>query len=797
MLFHYLKIAFRNLSKNKVFSVINITGLTVGLSACILIGLFIADELSFDQFHEKKENIVRTTMEYKRSEDIKTAVTTGTRVGPRLKATFPWVREYVRTFKVQLPVAYSDKHFSEKNILLADPGLFSVFSFPLVAGSINTALDNHDKVVLSESAAKKYFGSDNPLGKLLQINAKDYQVSAIAKDVPSNSQVQFDFVLNFAGTEAAKTEQWWTANYITYFLLDANRPSNIEKQVATYMATPQVRQEARLAGSDFLNYHFEPLTSVHLYSPLDGFEPNGNITYVYILGAIALLILIIACVNYTNLAIAQSATRRSEIGVRKVLGASHKQLFGQFLGESFILTFFSLLLALAISTQLVAVLNNITGKHISLQDIFNPTALSVILLAGIIISFFAGVYPAIVLSGSSIISILKKQSSMPSSGIGLRRSLIVVQFIISVFLISTTVIILQQLNYIRNKDLGYNKDHLLIIPLSYRQSGKYDGLKTSFKQLPGVNNVSGAYGLPTSIKWSDGITADEGTGKKELSVNAIPVDLDFISTMRMQLLAGKDFTATDLLLMDTTDNGKNYQYSFMLNETAAKSLGWTPEQAIGKKIEKGSPGYVKAVVKDFHFASMHENVGPLLIFLDKSYVQNIFVNINSHDIPTVLSRIGQIWKDRISGDEFSYRFMDDDFNNLYKTEQRTAVIFSTAAGLAIFLACMGLFGLAAFTTARRTKEIGIRKVLGASVMSITGLVAKEFMLLVSIALLIATPVAWIASGKWLQDFAYRINLSWFVFAMTGAGALLIAFLTVGIQALKAATANPVKSIRTE
>jgi putative ABC transport system permease protein len=797
MLFHYIKIAFRKLAKNRIFTVINITGLTVGLSACILIGLFIADELSFDQFNEHKQDIVRTTMEYKKSEDVQTSVSTGTRVGPRLKATFPWVKEYVRTIKSQQPVSYAEKHFNEKNILFADEKMFSVFSFPIIQGDSKTALDAFDKVVLTESTARKYFGATDPLGKTVQISGKDYRVSAVAKDAPANSQIQFDIVLNFAGTQAAKTEQWWTANYITYFLLDSNRPVDFEAQVTAYMATPQVKQEARLEANNFLRFHFEPLTKVHLYSPLDGFEPNGNITYVFILGAIALLILIIACVNYTNLAIAQSATRKGEIGVRKVLGASYKQLFSQFIGESFVVTFFSLLLALAISSQLISVLNNITGKHISPGDLFQPSALLIIFAAGAIISFFAGVYPALVLSGSSIISILKKQGNLPMSGSGLRRSLIVVQFSISVFLISTTVIVLQQLNYIRSKDLGYNKDHLLIIPLSYRQSAKYDGLKSSIKQLPGVSNVSGAYGLPTSIKWSDGISSDEGIGKKELSVKAIPVDLDFINTMHMQLLAGNDFAPSDLLLMDTSNDGKNYQSSFMLNETAARELGWTPAQAIGKRIEKGAPGTVKAVIKDFHFASMHEAVGPLLVFLDKNLVQNIFVNINSNDIPRTLSRIEQVWKDRVPGDEFAYRFMDEDFNNLYKTEQRTAAIFSTAAGLAIFLACLGLFGLAAFTTARRTKEIGIRKVLGASVLNITGLVAKEFMLLVGIALLVATPVAWMIAGKWLEDFAYRINLSWIVFAVTGIGALLIAFMTVGIQAVKAATVNPVKSLRTE
>jgi len=374
------------------------------------------------------------------------------------------------------------------------------------------------------------------------------------------------------------------------------------------MNTPVVKKEARLDGGNYLKYNFEPFTKVHLYSSLDGLEPNSNIIYVYVLGIIALLILIIACVNYTNLAIAQSVNRSAEIGVRKVMGALRTQLFTQFIGESVLITFTALLLAILISLQLLPTLNNITNKHIIAADLLRPLPLLIIFISGIIVSFIAGAYPALVLSGSAIINILRSGFSFSSKGTGMRRSLIVVQFVISLFLISTTIIILQQMSYIRNKDLGYDKEHVIIIPIDSRLLDRYDAIKESVKRIPGVKSVSGAYGLPTSIQWGDGISADNGTEKINLSVRAIPVDQDFLETMNMQLVAGSDFTNADLALMDTSNNGKNFHYTYMLNETAAKNLGWTPQQAINKTIEKGSTGIVKGVVKDFHFASMREPI---------------------------------------------------------------------------------------------------------------------------------------------------------------------------------------------
>lgn len=797
MIRHYLKIAGRNLWKHKIFSGINLIGLTVGITACLLIGLFIADEWKFDKFHTNRDRIVRTTMEYKGNNDVNTSVYTGTRVGPRLKQHFPWVEAYVRTLKSTRPVRYQDNQFTEKNILYADSTFFTVFSFPLLSGNSSTVLNGKDKVVLTASAAKKYFGTTDVTGKVLRIGTeKDYIITGVAKDVPAQSQLQFDFVMNFEGL--GLRDEWWTANYITYFLLKENTaPEQARQQVAAYMTTPDVKKEARLEGENFLRYHFEPLTSVHLYSPLDGFEPNGNITNLYILTTIALLILLIACVNYTNLAIAQSAGRNTEIGIRKVMGAVKKQLFTQFMGESFVVTFLALLFAVFVCIPLLPVMNTITGKHIPVSDLISPITLLVITACGAIIGLLAGAYPALVLSGTAIIKILKPGFSFSASGAGLRKSLIVMQFVISLFLISTTIVVVQQIRYIQSKELGFNKDQTLIIPMDYQLSSRYTTLKDALKQVPGVKSVTGAYGLPTHVQWEDGLMADDGTGKKELSVKAIPVDRDFLETMDMKLIAGTDFSDADLALMDTSNNGANYRDVFILNESAVKRLGWTPEQAIGKTVEKGNKAIIRGVVKDFHFASMRESISPLVIFRDKSLVRNIFLKVNMDNIPSLLSRIEAVWKTRVHDRPFNYRFMDEDFNNLYRTEQRTATIFSISSGLAIFLACMGLFGLAAFTVTQRTKEIGIRKVLGANVLNIATLVSKDFLKLVGYALLIATPAAWLVSHKWLQDFAYRIEVQPWVFMIAGAGVVLIALATVSYHAIKAALLNPVKSLRSE
>jgi len=797
---NYLKTAFRNLRKNKLYSAINIIGLTTGIVCCVLIGLYITNELSYDKFHVNGNRIARITMEYLRGGAVTTVATTGSKVGPQFKRVFPAVEDYARTLKFRRVVRYENKQFSEKRFLYADASFFKIFSFPLLKGDASDALSTTDKIVVTESAAKKYFGTTDAIGRTVRINdAKDFIVSAVAKDVPENSQVRFDFVVNFYNLDGTETEQWWMANYITYFLLhEKDQLSGLQQKISAYMKTDAIRKEAEMEGSDYLTYHLEPFTRVHLYSSIDGFEPNGSITYIYVLGIIALLILMIACVNYTNLAIAQSAGRNAEIGIRKVMGAVRIQLFIQFIGESLLITFIAIVLAVLISVQIVPLFNSITGKHLSSSSLISLKPLLAITISGVLISLIAGAYPALVLSGPVIIKILKTGFSFSSRGASLRKSLIVVQFSISLFLIITTIVILQQIYYIHNKDLGYDKEHIVVLPMDYKAIGKYDGLKQQVSLLPGVTGVSGAYDLPTFVQWNDGFTANNGKQEMHFSAYAIPVDMDFIKTLNMQLIAGNDFTPADLQLADTDNSGNLSRYIFILNETAAKKIGWTPQEALGKTIMKGEkPGAVKAVVKDFHFASMHSVVGPLVIFLDKSYVRNILIKIQSGHVPSLVTQLEKIWKERVPNRPFEYHFMDEDYNNLYIAEQRTADVFTLFAGVAILLACLGLFGLAAFTSLQRTKELGIRKVLGAGLSNIVLLVAAQFLRLVAIAFVIAVPLGWLAANRWLQDFVYRINISWWIFPLAGIAVLFIALVAVGYHALKAALVNPVRSLRTE
>jgi putative ABC transport system permease protein len=415
----------------------------------------------------------------------------------------------------------------------------------------------------------------------------------------------------------------------------------------------------------------------------------------------------------------------------------------------------------------------------------------------LLIGLASGSYPALVLSNGKLITVLKSGLRLTSSGGYFRKSLIVFQFMVSVALIISTIIILQQLSFIRNKDLGYDKEHVIVLPVDQQLRKSYDDVKAAIGQIPGVVGVSGANASPTFVQWSDGINANNGVSQVNIPIKALPSDIGFIKTMNMKIIAGSDFTPADLQLADTSNQYKNFQYSFILNETAVKALGWTPEQAIGKRIEKGAPGTIKAVIKDFHFSSLHEPVGPLMLFLDKDYTNNFFVKVSGQNLSGVINSLQHIWKERAPYRPFEYHFLDEDYNHLYVTEQKTAQVFSTFATLAILLACMGLFGLAAYTTVQRTKEIGIRKVLGASVSTIVGLIAKDFLILTLIAVIIASPIAWYFMNDWLQSFAYRININWWVFVLAGISALLIAFITVSLQSIKAAIANPVKSLKSE
>jgi putative ABC transport system permease protein len=760
----------------------------------LLISIYIWHETGFDRFHQNADRIARVTWEYNFGDAETKTATTGTRVGPEFQRRFPEVVAYVRLLKYPRVVSYGAQQFDEKAFLYADSAFFSLFSFPLLKGNPKSVLDAPNKMVMTESAARKYFGKEDPVGKTVTVGGtKEFLITGIAADAPENSQIQFDFVGSFTSLNAAREEKWSEANYLTYLMLrDRNSFPTLQVKVNDYIKKV-MKDEMKTEGNQFMAYHLEPLTSVHLHSELDGFEPNNNILYIYIMAVVALLILLIACVNYTNLSTAQSARRSAEIAMRKVMGAGRLQVFNQFISETFLLSLCSVILALAMAALLLPSFNQLSGIAFDREILFSPPVLSGLFVLAIFISLAAGAYPAFVLSGARLITVLKSGFTFTGSS-GLRKTLIVFQFVISIFLIVATAVILQQLNFIRNKDLGYNKEQVIVLPVDGQMRERYDDIKLALAAVPGVVSAGGAYEQPTHIGWGDGINTKDG---KQITVNALPADEDFVRTLGLRIIAGTDYNQTDVLQFDTSGEGKNLRYTFMLNESAAKALGWTPEEAIGKTITKGRDGTVKAVVQDFHFRSMHEPINPLVVFLDKRLVGSLFLKVEGQNIRSTLQQLEQAWKSRIQHRPFDYHFLDEDYAALYKAEQRTATVFTAFSSLAVLLACLGLFALTAYTMVQRTKEIGIRKVLGATLADILLLVSKDFLLLILIALFIATPVAFFASQKWLAGFTYKIDLQWWVFAWAGLATLLIAFATISLQAIKTALANPVKSLRTE
>lgn len=794
---NYFKTALRYLQKNKLYTFVNIAGLAIGIASCLLIGVYIGHELSFDRFHAKADRIARVTWEYNFGDAVTKTALTGTKVGPQLQRTFPEVQAYTRTLKYSSVISYKDRMFEEKQFLFADSAFFGIFSFPLLSGDPKTVLNAPDKVVITQAAARKYFGGEDPVGKTVKIGGtKDLVISGVAADVPNNSQIRFDFVAAFTFLNASKEEKWGEANYITYIQVsDKEKLQGLKSKVDAYIKKIG-QEEMQLQGNSYMSFHLEPLTRVHLYSDQEGFEPNGDIIYIYVLAAVALLILLVACVNYTNLSTAQSAGRSAEVGIRKVLGAGKRQVFYQFMWESFLLTFLSVLVALAASVLLLPYFNQLSGKTLQVADILNGVTIAGLAVIAVLVTLTAGAYPSLVLSNGKVIRILKSGFAFTGSN-SLRKSLIVFQFVISIFLIVSTIIILQQLSYINHKDLGYDKEQVVVLPVDRKMQPNYTDIKKALAAHSAIASIGGAYEEPTDIGWSDGLSKGATFNEQEqLSVNALPVDEDFVRTLGLQIVAGSDYSLTDVQQFDTTNEGLNLKYSYILNETAANALGWTPEEAVGKTIAKGREGTVKAVVKDFHFRSLHQAIGPLVIFMDNRMVSRLFVKVKGN-IPAALKHLEITWKQRVPHRPFEYHFLDEDYDALYKAEQRTAGVFTTFSTLAILLACLGLFALTAYAMVRRTKEIGIRKILGATVPDILALVSKDFLKLVVWSLLIAAPIAWYAIHKWLEGFSYKTSVHWWVFAVAGLGTLLVAFVAISAQAIKTALTNPVKNLRTE
>ena len=807
MLTNYVKIAWRNLVRNKAFSAINIVGLALGLATCLLISLFILDELSYDRFNEKSDRIVRVVFRGSMQGGKMNEAHVMPPVGPTLKADYPEVEEATRLRMAGSPfITYGDKTFRDETMAYVDSSFFQVFTLPLIAGDAKTALTRPNTAVITQALARKFFGEEDPIGKVLAIKSWNtaYQVTGVIAEVPTNSHFHFDMFASMASLPDAKSPSWMTSEFFTYLVLPKGYDykqleAKLPQVVSTYMG-PQLQQafgmsfdQFRKKGND-LGLFLQPLTDIHLHSNF-GYElsPSGNIQYVYIFGAIALFMLLIACINFMNLSTAGASKRAKEVGIRKVLGSVRQSLTNQFLIESLLLTMIALVLAVGLVYLALPFFNDLAGKALVL-DVRNASWLVPgLLLLGVVVGVLAGSYPAFFLSSFKPAVVLKgNRFTGDRKSIGLRSSLVVVQFFISITLMIGTTVVYQQLGYIQTKQVGYNKNQVLVLPETGLLDNREEAFRNQLMQDPRVVNVSMSGYLPAGPSNNNNFMVyPEANATQLVKTLRYDVDYNYLSVLGMQLTAGRNFSRA----YGTDSSG------VIVNETAAKTLGWG-DKALGHTITNtGNDGKketyrVIGVVRDFHFRSLHERISPLVMVLGRN-PGTVIAKVKTKDIAGLLTSLKTHWNQFAPDVPFTYSFLDERFNNTYLAEQKTGRILGLFAGLTIFVACLGLFGLATFTAEQRTKEIGVRKVLGASVTSIVGLLSKDFLKLVMIAIVLATPVAWYTMNRWLQDFAYRIDISWWMFAGAGVMAVSIALLTVSFQSIKAALMNPVKSLRAE
>jgi len=809
---NYFKIAWRNLVKNKTFSFINITGLASGLACFILIALYVADELSYDRFNEKAGRIYRINSDIVFGGNKLHLAVASDPMGATLKKDYPQVEEYVRFFSSSGSklVKKGNEYIRENNVAHADSTLFYVFTLPVIAGDVKTALNEPNTVVISESVAKKYFSTTDAVGKNIETNDNGstlYKVTAVMKDIPHNSHFNFDMIFSMDNVEY----QWGnflSHNHQTYLLLrsgtDYKEFEKNFKQFINKYVIPQAAQFMEIKSMDEfekagnkLEYSLMPLTNIHLRSDrVAEMSINGNIQYVYIFSAVALFVLVLACINFMNLSTARSASRAKEVGIRKVVGSEKKLLIRQFLTESILTTVISTVLAIGIAWLCLSWFNNLSAKELHISDLLQPKYLAFLIALPLIVGLLAGTYPAFVLSSFNPIVVLKGKLSGGLKRSTLRNVLVVGQFTASIFLIACTIIVFRQLNYIQTKKLGFSKDQMLIINGTGALGNNRDAFKNEVSKFTGVKGATYAGYLPVAGSSRNDVsfsTEAAMTSTNSVNMQIWNIDHNYIPLMEMEIVKGRNFSKE----FGTDSNAT------IINETAAKLLGW--DEPVGKKLytyfqDGGGNTLISreviGVVKNFHFESMKENIGPLSFRLADNYCATAF-KVNTADIKQLISNIESKWKIMAPGMPFSYQFMDESFDNMYRVEQRTGKLGLTLAVIAILIACLGLFGLVTYTAEQRIKEIGVRKVLGATINNIITMLSKDFMILVLIASALAIPLAWWAMNRWLQDFAYRINIGWWIFIAAGVIALLIALITVSSQAIKAALANPVKSLRTE
>ncbi len=783
---HNFKIARRNLVKNKSYSLLNILGLAIGMACSILILLWVQHELSYDRFHTNANYIYRLSCN---GGDFRTAVSPAGLAGglqrelPEVTSTVRLTHQYSALFEVD------NRKFQEKRVFYADSNFLDMFTFPLVAGNTSTALDRSDGIVITEETARKYFGDEMALGKMIRMNnSLNFTITGVVDNIPSNSHLQFDIILPMS--HLGKTdrnlinETWDNFNFYTYIQLsenildaDSKRAGLLEKISRIYKA-----HESELD----ISFNLQPLADIHLHSNLQiDVAGHGNVQYVNIFFGVSLLILVVACINFMNLATARSVPRAKEVGLRKVVGARRNQLIGQFLSESLIISFLSLGIAVLIVYMMLPAFNEISGKQLVITFLDEKLLLWLITIA-LITGFLSGSYPALFLSGFKPVNMMKAKMKFGGSNLFFRNSLVVTQFAVSMLLLVGTIVIYNQLNYIKTKSLGFDKENLLYIPMTGELYSKREALETALQQNTLTSNYTIISDLPArlitgtiNVQWK-GKDPDDQT-----VIPSIDVDENFIDVFQVQVATGRGFSkafATD-------------ESNYIINEKAMQIMGMTPDNVIGSQLTfDNSEGSIIGVVKDFNFKPLQYAIEPLVLRFNRRF-RIVVVRTPANSTENAIAALEKIHH-RLNPDyPFAYNFVDKDLENQYRGEQQMGTIFNLFALLAIFISCLGLYGLAAYTAEQRTREIGIRKVLGASTFSLVNFLSRDFLKLVALSLIIATPLSWHFMNQWLQDFAYRTEISWWMFAVAGMATLVLTILTVSYQVVSAALMNPVKSLR--
>ncbi|KQS33491.1 ABC transporter permease [Dyadobacter sp. Leaf189] len=809
MLQNYLKIAWRNLQKHKFYSSLNIFGLSLGLASCLLITLYVIDELSYDKSFDAADRIYRVNSDIRFGGADMTLAVAPDPLAFTLLKDYPQLESVARlrddgSFLVRRKNA--TESLKEDVVCYADSTFFDVFSIPLIAGDRKRVLREPLTMVISERVAQKYFGSENPVGQILVLdNNLTYTVTGVMKNIPEHSHLSaLNMLMAMSAYPESREDNWGSHNFVTYLKLregvkaaqfEKNFDTILEKYTSSWLKQVMgaTLGEMRKSGSS-IKYSLMLLTDIHLRSDRKAeISANGNIQYVYIFGIVAIFLLAIACVNFMNLATARSSNRAKEVGVRKALGSKRSFLMSQFLTEAILLSLLSLVLALVLAYAALPFFNNLANKHISFPFeslLFWIVAVSTAVVVGVL----AGSYPAFFLSAFTPLKVLRGAIEQNGKGGYLRNALVVFQFVVSVMLIIGTGVIYNQLNYIQTKKLGYDKEQVLIIKNTYALDKKARAFKEEVAQLPNIQSATLTSFLPTPSARTDNTFFPEGEMQQEkgISMQRWTVDHDYIKTLDLKMKSGRAFQRD----FPSDSSG------IIINEAAAKILGYA--DPVGKRIYDlvmDSAGTrrtytVLGVVKDFHYESLRKNIGALSMILAPSNGL-VVVRIKAANYTQTVDRIEALWKQMAPGQPFNFGFMDEDFDQEYRSEQRVGQIFITFAVISIIIGCLGLFGLSAYTAERRTKEIGVRKVLGASVPNIIALLSKDFLKLVLLSILIGSPVAWYAMNSWLKDFAYHIDISWWMFAAAGALAIVIALLTVSFQSIKAALMNPVRSLKSE